>query len=130
MKLECFTTGMCSFHSVKPIKYLFPRMAASIAISGLEDSNKVYKGYCSYHAAHSAWDEFANTGRLPGDVALSLGSKPYPIPPLLSAPSHPLVPPTTPQRVHAYNHHSASPISLQTLFTSRSGHTVATPLSS
>ena len=101
-----------------------------MAISGLEDSSKVYKGYSSYHDAHSAWDEFANTGRLPSDVALSLGPKPYPIPPILSVPPHPLVPPTTPQHVRAYNHHSASPIPSQTPFTPRSGHTVATPSSS
>ena len=130
MKLEYFTTGMCSSHSVKPIRYLFPRTVASMAISGLEDSSKVYKGYSSYHDAHSAWNEFANTGCLPGDVVLSLGSKLYPVPPILSVPSHSLVPPTTPQRVHAYNHHSASPIPSQTLFTPRSGHTVATPSSS
>ena len=61
MKLECFTTGMCSSHSVKFIKYLFLRTAASMAISGLEDASKVYKGYISYHDAHSAWDEFVST---------------------------------------------------------------------
>ena len=105
-------------------------MAASMALSGLEDSRKIFKGYSSYHDAHSAWDEFATTARLPGDVVLSLGSKPYPIPPILSVPPCPLVPPTTPQRVHAYNPHSASPIPSQTLFTPHSGHTVAMPLSS
>jgi hypothetical protein len=130
MKLECFTTGMCSSCLVKPITYFFPRTAASLAISGLEDSSKVYKGYSSYHDAHSAWDEFASTGHLPGNVAASLGSKPYPIPPILSALPHPLVPPTTPQRFHAYNHRSASPIPPKTLFTPHSRHTVATPSSS
>ena len=118
------------FFSVEHIsKYLFPRTAASIAISGLEDDNKVYKGYSSYRDAHGAWDEFVNTGRLPGNVALLLGSKPYPVPPILPALPHPLVPPTTPQRVRAYNPHSASPMSpipSQTLFAPRSGHAAAT----
>jgi hypothetical protein len=130
MKLKCFTTGMCSSRLVKLITYFFPRTATSLAISGLEDSSKVYKGYSSYHDAHSAWDEFASTGRLPGDVAVSLGSKPHSIPPILLAPPHPLVPPTAPQRVHAYNHRSASSIPPKTLFTPHSRHTIATPSSS
>jgi hypothetical protein len=131
MKLECFITGTWFSSSVEHIKYLFSKTAASHAISGLEDENKIYKGYSSYHEAHGAWEEFVSTGRLPGDMALSLGSKPYPVPPILPAPPgpHPLVPPTTPQRVRAYNSHSASPIPSQTLFTPRSGHAAATPSS-
>ena len=62
MKLECFTTGMCYSHSVKFIKYLFLRTAVSMAISGLGDMSKVYKGYTSYHDAHSTWNEFVSTG--------------------------------------------------------------------
>jgi hypothetical protein len=108
----------------------FPRTAASIAISGLEDSSKIYKGYSSYEDAHSAWNEFMATGHLPSDVAATLGSKPYPTPPIPSAPLDNLSPPTTPQRGHTSRHHLASPLPSQNLFTARSGHTVPTATSS
>jgi len=104
-----------------------PRTAASIAISGLANTSKIYKGYSSYEGAHSAWDGFASTGRLPSDVAASLGSKPYPTPPIPSAPSV-LAPPTTPQHVHLYIHRSASPLISQTPLTPRSRCSVGTPL--
>ena len=103
-----------------------PRTATSIAISGLPNSSKIYKGYSSYEGAHSAWDGFASTGRLPSDVATSLGSKPYPTPPSPSAPSV-LAPPMTPQRAHVYNQRSASPLISQTPLTPRSGRSVGTP---
>ena len=71
----------------------YSRTATATAISGLENSRKVYKGYTSYEDAHSAWDEFAGTGCLPHDVAATLGSKPYPTPPI-SATARVSAPPT------------------------------------
>jgi hypothetical protein len=104
-----------------------PRTAASIAISGLANSDKIYKGYSSYEGAHCAWDGFASTGQLPHDIAASLGSKPYPTPPISSAPPGILAPPTTPQHVHVRDHHSPSSLISQTPLTPRRGHSVATP---
>ena len=104
-----------------------PRTAASIAISGLPNASKIYKGYSLYEAAHSTWDGFASTGQLPSNVAALLGSKPYPTPPIPSAPGV-LTPSTTSQHVHLYNHCSSSPPILQTLLTPHSGCSVDTPL--
>jgi hypothetical protein len=98
-----------------------------MAISGLKNSNKVYKGYYSYEDAHSAWDGFAITGCLPNDVAMSLGSKPYPTPPIPSTPRVSTLP-TTPKRAHAYNYGSTSPLPLLTPYTPHSGRSVSTPL--
>lgn len=126
---EYFTTGVCSSHSSNLFNTSFSRTAASVAISGLEDSSKIYKGYSSYEDAHSAWNEFMGTGHLPSDVAATLGSKPYPTPPT-SAPPDILSPPTTPQRGHTSRHHSASPLPSQTPFTPRGGHAVPTRMPS
>jgi hypothetical protein len=94
-----------------------------MAIIGLENSRKVYKGYHSYEDAHSAWEGFTGTGLLPRDVAATLGSKPYPTPPISSTPTRVSAPvtPTTPRC------RSASPLYLQTPYTPRSRH-VSTPL--
>lgn len=103
--------------------------AASIAIFGLASSAKIYKGYSSYEGAHSAWEGFTNTGRLPPDVAASLGSKPYPKPPTPSARGI-SAPATTPQRVHVYNNRNASPLTPQTPLTPHRGRSAHTPLGS
>ena len=109
------------------------RTVASAAISGLANTRKVYKGYSSYEGAHSAWDGFASTGRLPHDVAATLGSRPYPVPPIPSSPRV-FAPPHTPQRSHTYDHHAVSPhSSTPTPLTPCSAHGVPTttgPLSS
>ena len=78
---------------------LVTRTATSRAISGLESSCKVFKGYSTYKDAHAAWDGFTSTGHLLIDVAVSLGSRPCHIPHiLLGAPhSHYLSSPTTPR---------------------------------
>jgi hypothetical protein len=98
-----------------------------MAISGLENSRKVYKGYHSYEDAHSAWDGFVSTSHLPRDVAVSLGSRPYPTPPIPSTPSRfsaESTLPTTPQHVHTYIRSGSLP--LQTPYTPRSGRGVST----
>ena len=97
----------------------YSRTTTATAISGLKNSRKVYKGYTSYEDAHSAWDEFAGTGCLPHDVAVTLGSKPYPTPPISST-ARVSAPPTTPKR------RSASPLYLQTPYTPRSGPSSST----
>jgi hypothetical protein len=105
------------------------RAAASMAISGLENSRKVFKGYRSYQDAHSAWDGFVSTSRLPRDVAVSLGSGPYPTPPILLTPSRVSAEsalPTTPQHVHTYNCSGSLP--LPTPHTPRSRRGVSTEL--
>ena len=97
MMLVFFITGKFSFHIEKYLLSSRPRTAAALAISGLDFSSRVFKGYNSYEAAHSAWDGFTSTGRLPVDVASTLGSRSYPTPPV--AP-----PPVTPQhQVPAYS---------------------------
>ena len=83
------------------------RTATVQAISGLANSAKVYKGYSSCEDAHIAWEGFIKSGRLPIDVAVSLGSRPYPTPPILPAP-HVLSSPTTPQHAQVSNHHIRS----------------------
>jgi len=103
------------------------RTAASIAISGLANSSKIFKGYSLYEGAHHTWDEFASTSRLPSDIAVSLGSKPYPKPPTSSVPSV-LAPPTTPQHVHMYNNRNTSPLLSETPLTPCSRHGVGTLL--
>jgi len=107
----------------------YSRTAASAAIFGLASSSKIYKGYSSYEDAHNAWDGFASTGRLPPDVAASLGSKQYPKPPTPSM-CGVLAPPMTPQRAHVYNNHNASPLISQTPLTPHRGHSVGTLLGS
>lgn len=105
------------------------RTATSQAISGLPNSAKVYKGYSSYEEAHAAWDGFAFSGRLPIDVAVSLGSRQYPTPPILPAAPRVTSPPTTPQHTQAYNHHSASasPLRSRTPGTQHSRPSVTPP---
>jgi hypothetical protein len=78
----------------------YPRTSAAKAISGLANTSKVYKGYHSYEDAHSAWNGFVSTGRLPIDVAVSLGSRPYPTPPITLTSPCVLSPLTTSQRIH------------------------------
>lgn len=86
------------YHEIYPLKSR-PRTAAALAISAVESSRKVFKGYVSYEAAHSAWDGFTTTGHLPSDVAMSLGTRSYPTPPIPSTPSRVSAPPSTPQRL-------------------------------
>jgi hypothetical protein len=104
-----------SYCKIYPLRSC-PRTAAALAISGLDFSSRVFKGYTSYEAAHSAWDGFTSTGHLPPDVAMSLGTRPYPTPPIPSA-TRVLSPPSTPQRVYA----SSTPMP----HTPRSTHTPA-----
>ena len=99
------------------------------AISRLESSCKVFKGYSTYEDAHAAWDGFTSTGHLPIDVAVSLGSRPCPIPHILLGAPHPhyLSSPTTPRHDRVYNPRSTSPLISQTLVTLHSGRRDATP---
>ena len=105
------------------------RTAASAAVFGLASSSKVYKGYKSYEDAHGAWDGFATTGRLPADVAASLGSKAYPKPPTPSVRGV-SAPPTTPQRVQLHDNRNASPLISQSPLTPLRGRSVGSPLGS
>ena len=59
------------------------------AISGLEYLSRVFKGYDSYEATHSAWDGFTGTGHLLVDVASGLGTRQYPTPQIASLPITP-----------------------------------------
>ena len=84
------------------------RTATAQAISGLANSAKVYKGYSSCEDAHIAWEGFVKSGRLPIDVAVSLGSRPYPTPSILPAAPRVMSSPTTPQHAQVSNHHIRS----------------------
>ena len=84
------------------------RTATTQAISGLAKSAKVYKGYSSCEDAHIAWEGFVKLGRLPIDVAVSLGSRPYPTPSILPAAPRVMSSPTTPQHAQVSNHHICS----------------------
>jgi hypothetical protein len=131
--LAYFTIGACSSYcEIFQLSFCL-RTVASAAISGLANKKKVYKGYSSYEGAHSAWDGFASTSRLPHDVAATLGSRLYPAPPISSSPRI-FAPPSTPQCSHAYDHHVVSPHSLtSTPLTPCTTHGVPTmtgPLSS
>jgi hypothetical protein len=86
-----------------------PRTTTASAVSGLDYASKVFKGYTSYDAAHSAWDRFVETGNLPPDVAATLGTRSYPTPPTTTVPTHVSVPTDTSQRVRAYDHRCVSP---------------------
>jgi hypothetical protein len=104
-----------------------------LAIAGLADLKKVYKGYDSYDEAHRAWDRFTSTGRLPSDVAVSLGSNPYPIPPnvlaapsILSSPRSVLSSPKHPNTI-VYHRQSASPLASPSLDTNNSAARLAMP---
>ena len=103
------------------------RTAASAAVFGLASLSKVYKGYKLYEDAHGAWDGFATTGRLPADVAASLGSKAYPKPPTPSVRGV-SAPHTTPQHVQLHNNCNVSPLISQSPLTPLRGHSVVARL--
>lgn len=84
------------------------RTTAALATSGLEYSSKVFKGYSSYDAAHSAWNGFMETGNLPTDVAASLGTRTYPTPPTPTVPTYVSPPTGASQHVRAYDHRCVS----------------------